>query len=216
MPAYTGLSRQEVNDLVDYLLHISEGATAAGAKQEGIPPSKEKAVPGGEDSSAENDEHAAMKQRDPGPASFVIGSAAQGEILFGRNCTGCHGAGGRGGVINPGSSEGVVPTLSPIDADLRSSEAGQFARHIDVFIQHGSVPAGPKPALQMPDFGDSGSLTQEEIANIEAYILSLNGVDRGQLVNPGMQPRWFFGAVMAVYLVVFLVQGGVRFKKRIS
>jgi len=64
-------------------------------------------------------------------------------------------------------------------------------------------------------FGDTESLTQQMITNVEAYVLRLNGVDRAQLVHPGTQPRLFF---WLVFIVFGLALGGFwilkgRFKK---
>ena len=56
----------------------------------------------------------------------------------------------------------------------------------------------------MLPFGDDKTLTQQMIANVEAYVLHLNGVDRAQLVHPGLQPRYFFWVVVIGFgLVLF-------------
>jgi len=51
-------------------------------------------------------------------------------------------------------------------------------------------------------FGDTKSLTQEMITNVEAYVLYLNGVDRAQLGHPGLQPQLFFWLVVIVFGLV--------------
>jgi len=86
---------------------------------------------------------------------------------------------------------------------------------MDKIIQHGSMPSGPHPALHMPAWGDTRSLTQQEISNLEAYILRLNRVDRGRIINPGIQPRTFFFIVAGFYVLVILIQGGIRLKRNI-
>jgi hypothetical protein len=116
-------------------------------------------------------------------------------------------------VLNPGSDEVKVPDLNPADRELSSPDAQSFAENIDVFIQHGAVPKGPNPAIRMPAFGDTNTLTQQEIANVEAHILLLNGVDRAQLVHPGMQPRAFFLLVVILYLLIVLFLGGLWSRK---
>lgn len=211
MPAYPGLTDQEVTDLVDYLLSLGAagGPAASATSSQTAPPAGTK----GENPDARD--AAFMQKNRPGPAAFVIGNPDHGEVLFRKNCQSCHGASGTGGVPNPGSEDGEVPKLNPIEAEFRSPSAGEFAERIDVFIQHGSTPAGPAPAVSMPSFGDTNSLTQQEIANIEAYVLRLNGADRGQILNPGLQPRRFFWIVLAVYAAVFFLQGGLRFRKNI-
>jgi hypothetical protein len=44
------------------------------------------------------------------------------------------------------------------------------------------------------------------ITNVEAYVLHLNGVDRAQLVYPGIQPHYFFWLMVIVF---GLVLGGL-------
>jgi len=149
----------------------------------------------------------------PGKAAYIIGSAERGAEVFKKNCSSCHGPEGVTNVPNPGSQEGKVPNLSPIERELFSADAQTFAENIDRYIQRGSLPAGPNPVIRMPAFGDTNTLTQQEIANVEAYILQLNGVDRAQLQNPGMQPRSFFLLVVVVYGVIILVLGGLWNKR---
>jgi hypothetical protein len=117
---------------------------------------------------------------------------------------------------NPGSDDGVIPALNPIDREFFNVEPLGFAENIDRKIQHGSLPQGPHPGVSMPAWGDTHALTQQEIANIEAYILKLNGVDRARLINPGMKPLNFYLVVVAVYMLFILVQGGIRIRKNIS
>ena len=149
----------------------------------------------------------------PGRSAYSIGSAERGAEVFRKNCSSCHGAEGKGNVPNPGSDEGKVPDLNPVAPEHYNADAQIFAENIDIYIQHGAVPEGPNPAIRMPAFGDTNTLTQQEIANVEAYILLLNGVDRAQLVNPGMQPRNFFLLVVILYLLIVLILGGLWNKK---
>jgi menaquinol-cytochrome c reductase cytochrome b/c subunit len=137
-----------------------------------------------------------------GPAASVIGSAGHGSVLFERQCASCHGAGGAGA---PASSGGP-PALSPIRRQLKSDNPQAFVDNIDPIIQHGAISGGT--GLQMPAFGDSNSLTQAQIADLEAYILRINGVDRAMLKNPGVQPVFFFWMVLVVLLVPGLVALG--------
>jgi hypothetical protein len=102
-----------------------------------------------------------------------------------------------------------VPTLNPIDRKLFNQNPQEYADTIDKFIQHGSIPSGPNPRLQMPAFGDNNALTQQQVSNIEAYVLRLNGVDRAELVNPGMSPIRFFLISVSTFLVIILLIGGI-------
>jgi mono/diheme cytochrome c family protein len=110
----------------------------------------------------------------PGPALGLTGDPAAGATIFDANCSTCHGKAGAGGVSNPGSTDGVVPTLNPIDPLLKNSDPKVFAQNIDLFIQHGSTPHGNNPFRVMPAWGDQNALTQQQIADVIAYVISLN------------------------------------------
>jgi mono/diheme cytochrome c family protein len=119
---------------------------------------------------------AAGKQGPPAEAATHIGDWNQGETLFAKNCQSCHGPQGTGKVPNPGSNDGTVPPLNPIDPELANKNPSVFAANIDRIIQHGSIPDGSHPVLFMPNWGDSKNLSQKEIADLESYIMHLNGV----------------------------------------
>lgn len=110
----------------------------------------------------------------PGQAVSLTGDTASGATVFAANCVPCHGEAGKGGVTNPGSDRGVVPTLNPIDPLLKGTDAKAFAMNIDLFIQHGSTPKGANPFRTMPAWGDQNALTQQQIADVIAYLISLN------------------------------------------
>jgi len=110
----------------------------------------------------------------PGSAINLTGDPNSGMKVFETNCTSCHGTEGKGGILNPGSSDGTVPLLNPIDPLLKDPDPKVFAANIDLFIQHGSVPEGISPFRNMPGWGDQNALTQQQIADVIAYIISLN------------------------------------------
>lgn len=110
----------------------------------------------------------------PGPAVGLTGDATKGADIFTANCARCHGDQGKGGVANAGSDDGTVPPLNPIDESLVSTNAKTFATNIDLFVEHGSVPSGSGPALNMLSFGDDKTLQPQEIADVIAYVISLN------------------------------------------
>jgi ubiquinol-cytochrome c reductase cytochrome b subunit len=211
MPSFTGLGEQQLSNLVSYLMSLSTGAVPSGPGAQGKRPAV--SLPAAAAPALPTEEKAL--EAPEGKAAFIIGSAENGADLYKEQCISCHGPGGRGGVANPGSDDGTVPPLDPIDRALYNVDPKVFAASIDKMIQHGAMPSGPHPALHMPAWGDTRSLTQQEISNLEAYIMKLNGVDRGEIINPGIRPRTFFLIVAGLYLIVILVQGGIRIKKKI-
>lgn len=110
----------------------------------------------------------------PGPAVDLQGDATAGKAVFEANCVKCHAEEGKGGVANPGSDDGTVPPLKPIDETLVSADYKAFATNLDLFIEHGSTPAGSSPVFTMPAWGDTKKLTPQQIADVIAYVISLN------------------------------------------
>jgi uncharacterized repeat protein (TIGR01451 family) len=114
-----------------------------------------------------------------GPAASIHGDPVAGRAVFAQICAHCHGERGAGGVPNLDSDDAIVPGLNPIDPGFVVNATGDpatFAATLDVFLQHGSIPAGDEPELFMLPFGDLKILTQQQIADIEAYIMQLNGL----------------------------------------
>ena len=110
----------------------------------------------------------------PGDAVSLTGNASSGAQIFAANCVTCHNAEGKGGIPNPGSDAGSCPALNPINPALKSPDHTTFVTNLDLFIQHGSTPAGPGPTFTMPPWGDRNALTQQQIADVIAYVISLN------------------------------------------
>jgi ubiquinol-cytochrome c reductase cytochrome b subunit len=215
MPAFSAVSDRDVNELLDYLLSLKGNVTPATEQKPSESfsanvPVQTSPVSQPEKASGQTSQAAlSPSQKQPGRAADIIGSAERGAMLFKMECMSCHGPTGTDKVPNPGSADGTVPSLNPIDRELFSKDPKEFAEHIDKYLQHGSTPEGPNPSLSMPAFGDSNSLTQQQISNVEAYILRLNGVDRAQITNPGMQPKKFFLIVVPAVILVLLILGGV-------
>jgi len=109
-----------------------------------------------------------------GDAINLTGDTITGEKIFVDNCLMCHGPKGTGNVLNPGSDDGTVPPLNPIDSTLVSSDYQTYAYNLDLFIQNGSRPPGVNPARWMPPWGAENGLTQQQLADVIAYIISLN------------------------------------------
>lgn len=139
-----------------------------------LPPPRVPALAVGEPTESDQDIARPSVAGGPGEAVDLPGDPAAGQTEYQQNCEACHGPQGKGGVPNPGSDDGSVPPLNPIDDTLVSPDYHTFATNIDLFIQHGSGPEGDVPARVMPAWGDEGVLTQQQIADIIAYIISLN------------------------------------------
>jgi len=112
----------------------------------------------------------------PGPALKLVGDPKAGAQIFVDNCQNCHGEQGQGGVKNPGSDDGTVPSLNPIDPGIVDPDPKVFACNVDLFVEHGSVPSCPGPQQTMQPWGDNKQLTDQQIADVIAYVMSLNPV----------------------------------------
>lgn len=140
----------------------------------------------------------------------IIGDKEHGAILFHQSCIMCHGPHGdnktpgfKGYQTGDVAPKGV-PVLNPIDRNVYSVDPQIFVNHIDQFIQHGA-PNVEQGGPAMPDFGDSHALTQAQIADLEAYVLWVNGVDRTLIDNPGIEPHEFFYILLwLTSVIVFL------------
>ncbi len=219
MPSFSTLSGQQVSELVNFLYSIETGkpvttmksaaptakAAAKTTSKAEISSPKAKAIissavsiappPPGTPSGAHGQ---------TGDGANVIGNANMGAILFKQNCQQCHGPEGKDKIPNPGSTAEWVPALNPINPSLVNKDAQTFVNNIDPYIQHGSRPQGQHPVMQMLPFGDSKSLTQQMIANIEAYVLQVNSVDRAQIVHPGIEPYTFFWLTIGLFAVALV------------
>ncbi len=110
----------------------------------------------------------------PGLAVNLTGDPVAGGDVFTAQCVQCHGVAGTQGVENPGSTDGTVPVLNPIDPAIKNTDPKTFALNLDVILQNGSTPGGTSPKLSMPAFGLTNFLTQQQIADVIAYVISLN------------------------------------------
>ena len=108
-----------------------------------------------------------------GKAVDLTGDPAAGEKIYVVHCYICH----KGEVANPGSVAGTVPSLNPVDDRLKSADYKTFASNLDLFIEHGSTPQvnpSGEILLLMPNWGDSGRLAPQQIADVISYIISIN------------------------------------------
>ncbi len=234
MPSYPSLTGPPLDQIVDYLQSLG-AADPPGKREAAVPiPARETPVPApslqpspGAPSSAPSPSSKSpgavhglgpippdVSIGPPGRAASVIGSAEHGAVLFRLYCASCHGPEGTGGVTNPGSAEQTIPALSPIDRKLYSSDPQTFTANIDRILQHGSIPKGPMPRKKMLVFGMTKTLTQEEIADLEAYLLERNGVDRARIPHPGIPPMTFFFLTAGGFVLIAATLGGIWAYKR--
>ncbi len=185
MPAWGDkklLTPQQIADVISYVVSLNPPATGSQAPGTAAPPpsgtSVVAATPAGTGTQTEPEptEEVARPSNPggPGPAVGLTGDANSGQTLFAANCQICHGTEGKGGNPNPGSSDGTIPPLNPIDSTLISADPKTFAGNIDLFIEHGSTPEGPGPTFTMPAWGDKKLLTPQQIADLMAYVMGLN------------------------------------------
>ncbi len=186
MPSFANrVQEPQLNSLVEFIKSLETRTPEA-------------APAGGEESGATTDRTAV------GKSTSIVGNFEHGKIIYNQQCLMCHGPHG-----NPKAkgfkAEKGVPALNPIPENFYSKDVQTFINRIDIFIQHGSP--NPEGGLNMPNFGDSNTMTQEQIADVESYILHLNGVERAKLINPGIDPKEFFFTILAIAPLLFLLPG---------
>jgi mono/diheme cytochrome c family protein len=224
MPAHKNLTQPQLKSMADFILNPSSRPTApstgvaANAEKQ---PSATSSTPAQEEQSPAGANPisappSAGAQEAPSLVVKMIGDSKHGAVLFDLDCAKCHGKAGVGHVPNPGSQAGVVTALAPIPRELLNDDPVVFAANIDLFIQHGATPPGPAPTLRMPAFGATHSLTDPEIANIEAYVLSLNGVDAAKIIHPGIMPARFVEGTVALFALALVAIGGLSMRSRAS
>jgi ubiquinol-cytochrome c reductase cytochrome b subunit len=200
MPSFGSLNDEEVKSLVTYLQSLKEGSKSSGQSD---PSDDNTDSPATSDSNEVTLPNPSSKVNPSlvAKAAYLVGNPSHGKKLFDKQCMRCHGKDGKDNVPNPGSDDGTVPPLNPIDRTIYNSNPVTFAENIDRFIQHGSTPEGPNPQKSMPAFGDDLKLTQQMIAEIQAYVLKLNKVNRAKIMHPGIEPYAFFAMTIGGYAI---------------
>ncbi|HUL29479.1 MAG TPA: cytochrome b N-terminal domain-containing protein, partial [Thermodesulfobacteriota bacterium] len=124
MPAFSSLTDQQIDEVVDFLFSLAQGGKVSPAQvtKRPLPTAKTEGIP----PETRSTRTVTGPQGPPGPASFVIGNVELGEYLFKQNCEQCHGSLGKDNVQNPGSKDHTVPPLNPIDPTLLNKNAQIF------------------------------------------------------------------------------------------
>ena len=174
MPAWGDknlLNPQQIADVLAYVVSLNPTAATTNGTQAAALPS-----PTQSQTEPEPTEKVARPSNPGGPgvAATLKGDSTAGQQVFVANCQICHNTNGTGGNPNPGSSDGTIPPLNPIDPTLKSSDYATFATNLDLFLEHGSTPEGVNPTFSMPAWGDKKQLTPQQIADVIAYVISLN------------------------------------------
>jgi mono/diheme cytochrome c family protein len=179
------LMTAQIDNIVAYL-HTLQGLSAVPSATPEPPQPSETPTPPG----APTPEPARPSMSGgPGAAATMIGNISQGEPMFGAYCAICHGPEGVQGIANPDSDDESVPPLNPIDPTIANPDPKTFAYNLDLFMENGSIPEGEGPLLLMPPFGARDMLTQQQIADLIAYVMSLNGVTFSGTPSPTPSPQ---------------------------
>jgi len=174
MPAWGDqslLTQQQIADVIAYIIGLNPAPAASAATPVAAAPAATAT-----EVEPEATEEVARPSNPGGPGAAVglTGDATSGKQIYSANCAVCHGTDGKGGVANPGSADGTVPPLNPIDPTLKSSDPKTFATNLDLFLEHGSTAEGNNPTFAMPAWGEKNLITQQQIADVIAYVMSLN------------------------------------------
>jgi len=180
MPAWGDkglMTPQQIADVIGYVVSLNNfSGTIPSSTVVSITPAATSAPEATAESSSGGVEEPA-KPSNPGGAGQAVsltGDEKSGKRVYVDNCITCHGDQGMGGQSNPGSTDGTVPPVNPIDSTLKSDVYKTYAENLDLFMEHGSTPEGPSPILLMPAWGDQKLLTPQQIADVIAYMISLN------------------------------------------
>jgi mono/diheme cytochrome c family protein len=190
MPSYMYLGDVQITGLVDYLDGLGHNKIPVAVSQGGAV----EQMPAFTDGTASVENESVSNE-----SMAIIGDREHGEVLFRNYCVLCHGPEGK--VDAPGFlSMPGVPGLNPIDRDVFDPLPDVFIGKIDPILQHGVHNTANGPS--MPAFGDRRGLTQPQIADVEAYVLYLNKVDRARINAPGVPPEDFFYIVLGISIVL--------------
>ncbi len=166
------LNSTDINNIVAYLKNL-QGVPPIPRSTPAPTPTEAPAAPGPTPAGTPEPARPSA-QGGPGPAASLTGDPKRGVLYFGQYCAYCHGPEGVMGVPNPDSDDGTVPALNPVDETLINADPKVYIENLDLFIEHGSIPAGASPEIKMPAFGDLKLLDAQKIADVIAYVMSLN------------------------------------------
>src|ERR1700693_1056145 len=137
----------------------------------------------------------------PSGSGALPGDPTRGATLYARTCATCHGTsleGGIGAVLNPiDKLPGVPNSLDP-----------NFL--IDVITNGRTPQPGDPKQIAMPPKGGNGSLTDQDVKDLAAYIIQQNSVGAGAApLPPGELAKrtilWVSIGIIAMVFVTFLL-----------
>lgn len=102
------------------------------------------------------------------PVAFAIGDKTAGEIIFKRNCAGCHGDTGEGN--GPAASSLKPKPANFISSDYRDSIDKNLATYSDTELEE--IIANGRRGTAMPAW--KKGLNAHQISDVLAYIRSLH------------------------------------------
>ena len=88
---------------------------------------------------------------------------------------------------------------------------GGFLRVLAEIVEHDHEFVATKPGhgIAFANAGGQalGHLLQQQIADVEAYVMSLNGTNVAVVSNPGVAPKTFFWWTLGGFVLVAIVGG---------
>jgi mono/diheme cytochrome c family protein len=152
---------------------------------------------------------AASSPSPPAGSAPLPGDPAKGATLFGANCASCHGASLTGG---------IGPALNPIEKLPNVTNPLDPAFLIGIITNGRQPQAGDPRTTQMPAKGGNLNLTDQDIADIAAYIIQQNLTGSPPLSANELAKRtmlWVgIGIIGMVFVTLLLAQYNMRWIAR--
>jgi mono/diheme cytochrome c family protein len=135
----------------------------------------------------------------PSAGAALPGDPARGATLFGQNCATCHGSSLTGG---------IGPSLNPIEKLPGVSNPLDPTFLIDIITNGRKHQATDPRSTDMPAKGGNGSLTDQDVKDLAAYIIQQNMTGSPPLPPGELAKRtilWVSIGIAAMIFVTFLL-----------